>query len=62
MSLKYEIKETIESKEIKRKTRISELVRETLALHNMSSLIEHVVNNIKHLASGRANPGSSEAT
>ena len=36
--------------------------KETPAPRNMSNLIEHLINNMKHSASGRANPRSSEAT
>ena len=35
--------------------------RETPAPRNISSLIEHLINNMKHPVSGRANPGSSES-
>jgi len=33
----------------------------TPASRDMSGLIEHMINNIKHPISGRANPGSSES-
>jgi len=46
-----------------RKIRISESGREKLHTpRNMHGLIEHLINEIKHIQSGRANPRSSKAT
>ena len=53
-----------ESKNNSRNKRIQEYQngqKKTLAPRHMYGLIEHLINNIKHLISGRVNPGSSES-